>query len=260
MIHRVKGFSVVNVIEVDVFLESPCFLYDPTNVDNLISGSSASSKPNLYIWNFWVHILLKPRLKEFEHWTEVKVTQLCLTIWDLMGCSPQGSSVHGIFQARILEWVTISFSRGSSQPRDQTQFSRITGRFFTINSQDNLNITLLVCEMSTTVQSFEHSLALIFFGTWMKIDLFQSCGHCWVFQICWHIDCSTLTEPSFRIWNSSTGIWSPPLDLFVVMLSMIQLTSHAKMSSSRWVITPSWLSRSLRPFCRVLLCTLATSS
>ena len=48
------------------------------------------------------------------------------------GCSPWGSSVRGILQARILEWVTISFSRGSSQPRDQTQFSCITGRFFTI--------------------------------------------------------------------------------------------------------------------------------
>ena len=53
----------------------------------------------------------------------------------------------------------------------------------------------------------------------MKTDLFQSCGHCWVFQICWHIECSTFTASSFRIWNSSTGIPSPPLALFVVMLS-----------------------------------------
>ena len=48
----------------------------------------------------------------------------------------------------------------------------------------------------------------------MKTDLFQSCGHCWVLQICWHIECSTFTESSFRIWNSSTGIPSPPWDLF----------------------------------------------
>ena len=61
---------------------------------------------------------------------------------------------------------------------------------------------------------FEHSLALPFFGIGMKIDLFQSCGHCWVFQICWHIECSTFTESSFRIWNISTGIPSPPLALF----------------------------------------------
>ena len=45
----------------------------------------------------------------------------------------------------------------------------------------------------------------------MKTDLFQSCGHCWVFQICWHIECSTFTASSFRIWNSSAGIPSPPL-------------------------------------------------
>ena len=60
----------------------------------------------------------------------------------------------------------------------------------------------------------------------MKTDLFQSCGHCWVFQICWHIECSTFTASSFRIWNSSVGIPSPPLALFIVMLSKAQLTSH----------------------------------
>ena len=82
-----------------------------------------------------------------------------------------------------------------------------------------LSITFLACEMSAIVQYFEHSLALLFFGIGMKTDLFQSCGHCWVFQICWHSECSTFTESSFRIWNSSTEIPSPPLALFVVMLS-----------------------------------------
>ena len=57
--------------------------------------------------------------------------QSCLTLCDPMDCSPPGSSVHEIFQTRILEWVAISFSRGSSQPRHQTQVSCITGRFFT---------------------------------------------------------------------------------------------------------------------------------
>ena len=52
----------------------------------------------------------------------------------------------------------------------------------------------------------------------MKTDLFQSCGHCWVFQICWQIEYSTFTASSFRIWNSSTGIQSPPLALFIVIL------------------------------------------
>ena len=76
----------------------------------------------------------------------------------------------------------------------------------------------------------------------MKTDLFQSCGHCWVFQICWHIEYSTFTALSFRIWNSSTGILSPLLALFVVMLPKTHLTSHSRMSGSRWVITPLWLS------------------
>ena len=67
VIRTVKGFTVVNEEEVDIFLEFPCFLYDPVNVGNLISGSSAFSKPSLYIWKFLVHILLKPSLKDFEH-------------------------------------------------------------------------------------------------------------------------------------------------------------------------------------------------
>ena len=78
----------------------------------------------------------------------------------------------------------------------------------------------------------------------MKTDLFQSCGHCWVSQICWHVECSTFTSSSLRIWNSSTGIPSPPL----VMLSKALLTLHSRMSGSRWVITPSWLSWSRRSF------------
>ena len=58
---------------------------------------------------------------------------------------------------------------------------------------------------------------ITFIGIGMKTDLFQSCGHFWVFQICWHIECSTFTASSFRIWNSSTGIPSLPLVLFVVI-------------------------------------------
>ena len=125
-----------------------------------------------------------------------------------------------------------------------------------------LSITLLACEMSAIVPQFEHFLALPFFGIGMKTDLFQSCGHCWVFQICWHIECSTFTTSPFRIWNSSTGIPSPPLALFVVMLPKAHLTSHSRMSGSRWewVITPSWLSGHEDLFCPVLPCILATSS
>ena len=82
----------------------------------------------------------------------------------------------------------------------------------------------------------------------MKTDLFQSCGHWWVFQICWHIECSTFTASSFRIWNSSAGIPSPLLALFIVMLPKAHLTLDSRMSGSRWVITPSWLSVSWRSF------------
>ena len=82
----------------------------------------------------------------------------------------------------------------------------------------------------------------------MKTDIFQSCGHCWVFQICWDIECSTLTESSFRIWNSSTGIPSLPLALFVLMLPKVHLTLHSRMSGCRWVITPLLLSGLWRYF------------
>ena len=78
----------------------------------------------------------------------------------------------------------------------------------------------------------------------MKTNLFQSCGHCWVFQMCWHIECSIFTASSFRIWKSSSGIPSPLLALFVVMLPKAHLTSHSRMSGSKWVILPSWLSGS----------------
>ena len=126
-----KGFGRVNKAETDVFLELSCFFDDPTDVGNLISGSSAFSKTSLNIWKFTV--------------------TYC---WSLA-------------------WRILS-------------------------------ITLLACEMSATVRQFEHSLALPCFGIGMKTDLFQSCGYCWVFQICWNIECSTFTASSFRIWNSST--------------------------------------------------------
>ena len=65
------------------------------------------------------------------------VAQSCLTLSDAMGCSPPGSSVHGISQARILEWVALSFFRVSSRPRDQTQISYIAGRFYHLSLEGN---------------------------------------------------------------------------------------------------------------------------
>ena len=132
------------------------------------SGSSAFSKTSLNVWKFTLHVLLKPGLKNFEHYFT--------STWDEWNCA--------------VVW------------------------------------------------------ALPFFGIGMKIDLFQSCGHCGLCQICWHILCSTFTASSFRIWNSSTWIPSPPLALFIVMLPKAHLTSDSRMSGSIWVITPSWLSGS----------------
>ena len=67
LIHTVKGFSIVNEAEVDVFLEFSCFSCDPTNVGNLISDSSALSKSSLNIWKFSIDVLWKPSLENFEH-------------------------------------------------------------------------------------------------------------------------------------------------------------------------------------------------
>ena len=68
VIHTVKGFGIVNKVEIDVFLKLSCFFDDPVDVGNLISGSSAFSKTSLNIWKFTVHVLLKPGLENFEHY------------------------------------------------------------------------------------------------------------------------------------------------------------------------------------------------
>ena len=107
-----------------------------------------------------------------------------------------------------------------------------------------LSFTLLACKMSSIVWLFEHSLALPFFEIGRKTDLFQSYGHCWLFQICGTLpqSGSSFTTSSLRIWNSSTRIPSPPIALFIVMLPKAHLTSHFRISGSRWVITPWYLS------------------
>ena len=78
VIHTVKGFGIVNKAEVDVFLELPCSFDDPTDVGNLISGSSAFSKSNLNIWKLMVHVLLKPGLENFQHYFA--------SLWDECNC------------------------------------------------------------------------------------------------------------------------------------------------------------------------------
>ena len=161
MIHTIKGFGIVNKTE--FFFELSCFYGNPADVGNLISGSSTFSKSSLNIWiHNMVHILLKPGLENFEHhftsmWDECN----CAVVWAFFGiaflrgwnenwplilqekwkskvaqscptlCNPMDYAVHGILQARILEWVAFLFSRGTSQPWDWTRVSHIAGRFFT---------------------------------------------------------------------------------------------------------------------------------
>ena len=129
VIYTEKGFGVIN--KADFLLEFSCFFYDPTDVGNLISGSSAFSKSSLNIWKLMVLMLLKSGLEYFEHffasmwdecncvvvWTffgiafsESEVAQSCPTLHDPMDCSPPGSSIRGLFQARVLEWGAIACS------------------------------------------------------------------------------------------------------------------------------------------------------
>ena len=79
VIYIVKDFGVINKAEVDVFLERYCFFYDPTDIGNLISGSSAFSTSSLNIWKFMVHVLLKPGLEHIEHYSA--------SVWDECNCA-----------------------------------------------------------------------------------------------------------------------------------------------------------------------------
>ena len=143
VIHTVKGFGIVNKAD-DVFLELFCFLYDPMDVSNLISGSSTFSKSSLNIWKFSVHVLLEPCLEKFEHYFD--------SVWDECNCAVW--TFFGI--AFLWDW--------------------------------NENGSFLV---PWPLLSFPNLLAY---------------------------KCSTFIASSFRIWNNSTGIPSPPLALFIVML------------------------------------------
>ena len=79
LIHTVKGFDIVNKAKAYVFLELSCIFDDPADVGNLIFGSSAFPKSSLNIWKFMVHILLKPRLENFEHYVEM--SEMSETVW-----------------------------------------------------------------------------------------------------------------------------------------------------------------------------------
>ena len=109
VIHIVKDFRVID--EVNFFLEFFCFFYDPMDVSNLISGSSAFSKSRIYTWTFMVSWAVKSGLQlSLDLAAAAKSLQSCLTLCDPIDGSPPGSPIPGILQARTLEWVAISFS------------------------------------------------------------------------------------------------------------------------------------------------------
>ena len=124
----------------------------------------------LYTWNI-VNQLLESVC--------VLMDQLCLTLWDLMDCNPPGSSVHGLLQARILEWVAILFSKGSSWLRDWTWVSCIASNFFTVwatrEAWDFLCVLSLVLPVFLTYLLSLHYLD--FLGQKSQIDL-----KCWSLQ------------------------------------------------------------------------------
>ena len=126
-----------------------------------------------------------------------KVAQSCPTLCDPMDCSLPGSSIHGVFQARILEWVAISFSRGSFRPRDWTQVSHIVGRRFTIWATREvywkraLNFTGLV--FCTPKPNFlrrdccRSTLWVSFFSAYNTNSLLFFCKLCLIIKQCWKI-------------------------------------------------------------------------
>ena len=138
------------------------------DVDNLISGSSAFSKSSLNIWNFTVHILLKPSLENLERYFA--------NVWDVCNCT--------------VVWTFFAIA-------------------FLWDWNENWHSPVLL-----PLLSFPNLLAY-----WVQ-----------------HINRIIF----FRIWNSSAGIPSPPLTLLIAMLPKAHLTSHSRISGSRWVITPSW--------------------
>ena len=163
MNHTVKGFGVVNTAGVDVFLEFSSFFYDPVDVGNLISGSSAFSKCSLNIWKFSVQVLLKPGLGEF---------------WALL--------------CYCVRWVQLCGSLS------------ILWHCLSLGSGWKLTFSSLV-----TTAEFPVMLAY------------------WV---------QHFTASSFRIWNSSAGISSPPLSLFIVMLPKVHVTSLY-----HWLYIPDYI-------------------
>ena len=170
-----------------VFLEFSCFFYDPTDVDDLISGFPDFSKSSLNAWKFSVYALLKPNLENFEYYfTSMWNECIFAIIWAFFG--------------------------------------------------------------------------IVFLWNWNENWPFPALWPLLYSKFAGILSAALSQHHLLGFWNSSTGIPSPPLALFVVMIPKAQLILHSRISGSRWVSTTSWLSGYEDLFCIVILCIVATSS
>ena len=160
----------------------------------------------------------------------------------------QASFSVGGFQVRILDWVALS----PASPA-------LAGGFFTTEPPGKpiFYIQFSSVRSLSRVWLFETPWTVAR-EAYLSITNSWSYGHCWVFQMCWHIECSTFTASSFRIWNSSAGIPSPPLALFIVMLRLTWLRPLGCLVLGKWSYHHGYLGHE-DVFC-LILCILATSS
>ena len=234
------------------------------------------------IWCFWTVVLKKT----LESPLDCKEIQPSILMEISPGCSLEGLMLklklpyfgHLMWRADSLEKTLMLGGIGGRRRRGRQRVRWLDGN---INSMDMGLSKLLVFVMDRDAwHGLIHGVAKSW--TWLShwtelnwtwaffgIAFLWDWNENWPFPVWWTL----LSFPnllgywvqhfqasSFSIWNSSTGIPSPPLALLIVIFSKTHLTLHSKMSGSRWVITPSWLFGSLDLFCTVLLCIIATSS
>ena len=170
-------------------------------------------------------------VRESERESESEVAQSCLTLCDPMDCSLPGSSVHGIFQARVLEWIAISFSRASSQPRDWTQVSRIVDRRFTVWATREV-LTMCIAWWIFTNETFTGAPKLPVVPIHCQISLL-------IFDF--------MQRKSFVIYSlvfiflGSIYLWASPMVLHVAMVHFHQCTIYCYKTMSQFGFS-WWLS------------------
>ena len=195
-------------------------------------------------------------LRRQVRWSDISVS------WRIFS---QFVVIHTVKGFKVVDEEVDVFLEFSSFFYDSVDVDNLmSGSSFFSKSSLNIRKFLVHILFKSNLENFEHYftsvwdecncaviwtfLGIAFLWDWNENWPFLVLWPLLSFQICWHIECSTLTAPSFGIWNSSTGIPSPLLFLFVVMLLKALLTLHSRMSGSSWVITQSWLSGSLRSF------------